>query len=108
MIKELSEKFGTMTVDFKVILKDKEVIVFMMPIIENGKDIAPLKFKGSPETIDEQIRTSILEMGNDVAKSVSDYDSFLKSVDKAKLEKAKPKAAKVAAKPVEKTQPSLF
>ncbi len=110
MIKELHEKFKGMTIDFKCILKEDNIIVFMMPVIENGKKISALKFEGTPDVIDEEIRTSILEMGSNVVKSVADYESFLNSIEKAKQDTVKKPKKKEVAKVIEekKTQPSLF
>jgi hypothetical protein len=113
MIKAISEKFGTMTVDFKCIINKDEVVVFMMPVFhDKNSSIKPLKFKGSPDTIDEQIRNEIKSMGTDIVESVSDYDSFLKSLSKAKTAKVKSTKPKTVKDKLTETappaQPSLF
>lgn len=109
MIKELSDKFGETTIDFKCIIKKEEVIVFMMPVIEGGKSISPFKFIGPPQSIDEQIRTAIANMDSDIVKTISDYESFLKSIEKAKKDAVKTTSKKKDVKEEEKKkQPSLF
>jgi len=109
MIKTLHDKFEGLVIDFKVILKEKEVIVFLMPGFEDKKNLEPMKFRGTPENIEKQIVDVLNGISDTDISEISNYDSLLKTIEKASKATIKKttKASTPKAKE-EKTSPSLF
>jgi hypothetical protein len=111
MIKTLHDKFKGLTIDIKVILKEDpdEVIVFIMPAFENKKSLEPMKFKALPDTIESHIKETLESIPDHEVTVVNDYNTFLKSVENAKIKSVskKPSPKKPEVKKDE-SQPSMF
>jgi len=108
MIKTLHDKFDGMTIDIKVILKEKEVLCYIIPAFEDKKNLEPMMFRGTPEDIDEQIKTALNGIEDTDIAIISNFSKLVESIAKAKKEKATNKSAPKKKDAPAKSTPSLF
>ncbi len=84
----------------------------MMPAFEEKKNLEPMKFRGEPDKVEEQIKEAIKGLDDTSVETISNYTNFVDSIKKAKQDAVKKKTTtkkkKEDTEKKEEAKPSLF